>query len=212
MRILFIILFASFFLTGCIEIIETIHINKDRSGSIEYRVNTSQASSWLGNISGMIDNSLEEQIRDEALQMVNILHQQEGISNVKYKLGKLSGDFFLQFDFKTAENYNKALYSMGGARKTLFSPGYLKISKHKIKKMNFTPWLNGYLKKENIEITQSFISDMITFSSIVEVPSEVKRVKPANVKVPKDASKVVQRLSFTQILVDKKSTGLRVKY
>jgi len=212
MRNFLIFLFALFFLSGCIEIVETIHVNKDTSGQVEYRVMTSQTNSWLGNFTGLVNNSIEEQLRSEAAKMVNVLKQQKGISNVEYKLGKLSGDFFIRFDFAGSDDFNNALYRMAGAKKTCFSPGYLKIKNHRVKKRNFTPWLKQYLKKEDIEIKQSIISDMLIFSSIIELPSDVRKVKPANLSVSEEMRKVIQRLSFTEILDENKSTGIRLKY
>ena len=212
MRIGLVSLIAVIFLSGCIEIVESIKVNEDTSGTIQYRVMSSETGALLGSFSGLINNSIEDQLRSEASKLVFILKQQEGISNVKYELKNLNGEFYVRFDFASSEQFNKALYQMGGYKKTCLSPGYLKVKKHKVKKRNFTPWLHTYLKKEKIEILDSFLPEMLYFTSIIELPAVIRKVKPENMSVTDNNTIVQQRLSFDEILNDNESTGLKVRY
>ena len=212
MRIGLVSLIAVIFLSGCIEIVESIKVNEDTSGTIQYRVMSSETGALLGSFSGLINNSIEDQLRSEASKLVFILKQQEGISNVKYELKNLNGEFYVRFDFASSEQFNKALYQMGGYKKTCLSPGYLKVKKHKVKKRNFTPWLHTYLKKEKIEILDSFLPEMLYFTSIIELPGVIRKVKPENMSVTDNNTIVQQRLSFDEILNDNESTGLKVRY
>ncbi len=212
MRIAGLFILIVFLLSGCIEIVETIHVNEDTSGSAEYRVMSVGSNSWIGNISGYFNNSVEQQLRSEAKKLVILLEKQEGISNVKYEFGNFSADFYVRFDFAGSKYYNDALYQLGGYRKTCLSPGYLKINKHKVKKRNITPWLNRYLEKEGIEMKQSFISDVISFRSIIELPSKLRRVKPENLTVSDNKTSVQQRVTFTDMLDKHKSTGMKLIY
>ncbi|MCB0806793.1 MAG: hypothetical protein KDC05_13420 [Bacteroidales bacterium] len=212
MRTLFIIALSSLFLSSCIEITERIIIHENGSGNIEYRVSSNSSNSLFGAISGFVNQNIEDQLRQEAQKMVQVLSAQEGISNVEYRLEGLRGQFFVSFDFHDTKAFNNALYQMGGYKKSWLSPGYLKSNKCRFVKRNFTPWLNRYLKKEKIEMPSSVMTELITFKSEIEVPDEIRKVRPDHLSVNPNKNQVQQRLTFTEILEENISTGIKIKY
>jgi len=60
----FIAIFLVLF-TGCIEIVEKIKVNEDRSGTMTYRIETDEFGTFINMISGMMDESFENEIRKE---------------------------------------------------------------------------------------------------------------------------------------------------
>jgi len=209
----FVQLLAVFFLfTSCIDIVEEMTIHSDRSGSLAYRIEISGAGNFLSELTGMFSASVEDQIKVEANQFIQILKTQDGITNLQYNLTGGPGTYFLEFDFKDHESLNNSLYAIGGAKKTMFSPGYIKIGKSKFKKLNFTPWLNRYLKQEEIEFQSPFITDNIAFVSVVNVPEDISGTKPADKNVYGFLRKTRQEFRLSDILEGESNTSLKIRY
>jgi len=60
----FIAIFLVLF-TGCIEIVEKIKVNEDRSGTMTYRIETDEFGTFINMISGMMDESFDDEIKKE---------------------------------------------------------------------------------------------------------------------------------------------------
>ncbi|MCB2221064.1 MAG: hypothetical protein KQI35_11770 [Bacteroidetes bacterium] len=197
--------------SGCIEIEEKIQINEDQTGHVRYSINTSELGSFLSGLSGLLDKNIEKQLRSEAEKLIQKLKEQPGIKNVNYNIQSADRNYQVSFDFNRAKNFNNALYALGGAKKTIFTPGYLRINRCKVKKINFSGYLSMYLKREQIEIPDQFLSRMLTFKSIVTVPQPIKKVKGSSTLLSEDRSFVSQEFLFTDIIHRKVNTGLKIK-
>lgn len=209
---LFFLLALSFLLTSCIELIEELTINKDRSGTLSYRIETHGGGDFLNGLSGLFSNSIEDQLILEAEKLIQELKTQPGISNLRYNLQGGAGSFYLQFDFDKHGSINSALYAISGYKKSFFSPGYIKISRSHLKKMNFTPWLNRYLEKEEIDFQSPFITDHIYFKSIVRVPDDINRARPEGLELGRSGRETQQKFRLTDILEGSSNTGIKIRY
>ena len=209
-KTVFLFLILSVLFTGCIEIVEEISVNKNKSGSVIYRIETNEAGFFLNNLSGLFDISVEDQVRKEAQKFINKLQSQPGISNISYNLNSRSGDYYLQFDFSDHKQFNNAIYAMSGNKKTMFTPSYFKISKNRFKKINFSPWLKRYMEKEEIEFPSPMMTEMITYTSVINLPKTIKKAKPSSVKI--SDTQAIQKISFSEIIDGKANTGMRIKY
>lgn len=199
-------------LSGCIEIVEDITIHNDKSGTFQYRIETSQGGSFLQNLTRLIDVSVEDQFRFEAEKFISELETQPGISNIHYNLNGRSGSYFLQFDFSDYKSFNNTLYAINGSKKTIFTPGYIKIGKSRFKKINLSPWLKMYIEKEHIEFPSPLLGDMITYKAIVHVPDEINRIKPGDTFIDRSQRKTIQQFRFKDILEGKVNTGIKIRY
>lgn len=211
-RNVIILLFFLLFFTGCIEIIEEITVNKDKSGTISYRIETTEGSSLFSSLTSLFTSSVEDQLRIESDKYIGKLLKQPGITNIQYDLKGRSGSYFLQFDFSDDKSFNNALYAISGNKKTFFAPGYIKIGKNRFKKINFSPWLKKYLEREKIEIPNSVIAEMISFRSILHTPENIKRTSPGNTVKKRSDSETYQLFKLTEILENKVNTKLKVGY
>lgn len=211
MRKYIIIVFAAILmlLNSCIEIGEKITINKDLSGHVEYQLSISEFASIF---SGFIDNSIEIQVKSEAGKFIEKLRDQPGISNVVYQSNLPSEGIKVSFDYASTRDFNNALFAMGDAKKNLFTPGYLKANRHRVKKINFSNYLALYLKKEDIEIPEQYLTDMIKFRSTISVPKEIKKSSGNNIKLSDDKFSAIQIFPVKQILHDKVNTGVKIRY
>jgi hypothetical protein len=201
-----------FFLSGCIEIVEEITIHPDKSGTISYRLETTEAGSFLSGLAGLFNVSVDEDLKREAEKLTRELEKQEGISNIQYNLGGRSGEYFLQFDFNRCTSFNNALYSLGGNSKTPFSPGYIKIGKSHFKKFNFSPWLKRYIEKEEMELPSTYLTDNIVFKSVVNTPADIIRVKHTVGDVQSSPRKTIQQFLLTDLLDGQVNSGIRIRY
>ena len=198
-------------LQGCIEIVEEITVNKDKSGHVSYRLETEGAGGLISGLTGLFDISIEDAVRQEAEKLVRELQHQEGISNIRYSLGR-SGNYFLEFDFAHYRDFNHAVYSLGGSKKTIFTPGYLRIGSSRFRKFNFAPWINRYIKKEEIAPPSPFLSDNVYFKSCINTPEDIKSVRNGSYDAGKNPRRTVQRFRLSDILSKEINTGIRIRY
>ncbi len=206
---LLIIGFMSVFLTGCIEIVEEITINKDKSGSISYSIESPQAQGLFTGLLSMIDPTVEDNVIREAKKLIRELEAREGITNIRYNLSGQAGSYYLTFDFSEPGDVNAAIYAIGGARKTIFSPNYIKAGRSKLRKFNFTPWLQRYIKREEMELPTGWLAENIYYKSVIRTPEHISNVRNCIVK---DDRMAVQRNRIDDILGGRANTGLTVRY
>lgn len=211
-RIVSFLIFSTIFLSSCIEIIEEININDDKSGSISYRLETNELAALLNNISGFMDISFENQLKTEATKFAAKIKKMEGIQNVVLETDEGLGGYKFSFDFSSAKKLNKALYEATGNKKTIFSPSYIKISKHKIKKLNFAPWVKKYFEKEDINIPDKNILNMITYKSLIHLPNEITWKNKIRAKILNNQKTVSQSFSIENVFENKVDVGIKIKY
>ena len=203
------IVYTGLSLGGCIEITEEITIEKDESGSVTYRISSPAAGGLLSGLLSMIDPDVERGIVMETEKLIRVLKSQKGISNIRYSLQGGQDGYFVTFDFADCTDFNTALYAMGGAKRTFLSPDYMKISKRRFKKFNFTPSLKRYLDREGLALPAPALSSNVTFRSTVHTPRDIRKVKNGT---RKDTRTSVQRFRISDILDGKANTGINVRY
>lgn len=199
-------------LTGCIEIVEDITIHPDRSGTVSYSIEVTKAGALLSGLASLVDASWEGQIRMEADNFIRRLQAQPGISNIHYDLPGRNGTYSLTFDFEKESDFNEAIYEVSGNKKTIFSPGYLKIGNSRIKKFNFSPWLRRYIENQDLEMPSPLITDNIYFRSVIHTPEDIKRVNSETQGAFKSSRETVQKFLMTDILNGEVNTGIRIRY
>lgn len=207
-----VILFTTFLLTGCLELEEKIEINKDKSGTATYSLKTDQAGSFINQLSGLFGNQINDQIKQEAEKLILQLRKQKGISDIRYELNSNTGNYFLQFGFQNPSSFNKALYGMGGQKKMFFSPGYIRICGSRFKRINFSKGLSHYLAREDIELSDEFLTGMLTFKTVIVTPEEPKKIKPSFAKKLAEKKAVEVQYSLGDIINNKVNTRIKIRY
>ena len=115
-------------------------------------------------------------------------------------------------DFSNSKDFNSALYEIFGYKKNLFTPGYIKVSKHNFKRINFAPWVKKYFEKKNIQIPDEEVLDMITYKTIINLPDEVKSVKNKTAKLSNNRKTVAQLYKAIDIINNKVNVRSRIKF
>jgi len=206
------IIILSVTLTSCIEIIEEITLNKDQSGSISYSLETNELGYLLNNFTNLFDVSIENHLKDKFEELASGLKNKQGINNVDLSIDKRSGSYGLMCDFSNSKDFNSALYEIFGYKKNLFTPGYIKVSKHKFKRINFAPWVKKYFEKEDIQIPAEEVLEMITYKTIINLPDEVKSVKNKTTKLSNNRKTVTQSYKAIDIINNKANVRSRIKF
>ena len=212
MKKLFPIVVILFSLSSCIEVIEEVHINKDKSGSLSYRIESNQVGFLLNKIASFIDNSFEDQFKEKVEEIADKLKQKDGIEHVEFTMDPNSMDYELNCKFSDPKKLNKAVYEIFGYKKTILSPSYLKVSNNTVKKINFSPRLKKYLEKEGIEIPSEYLTDVIYFKSYIYLPQKVKKAKGSQVNILNEKYKVEQKFKLTDVIENKVNVGVKIRY
>ena len=211
-KLVFLILLISMILSGCIDLIEEIDVHKDQSGHISYRIETNEVGGLLNSLSGLIDLSFEDQLKEKADEYAKALHGKKGIENVQFTSDRKTGKYELSFDFSTSQDLNSALYEVAGYKRNLLSPHYINLTKHKIKKINFAPWIKKYLVKENIEIPSEEFLDLVQFTSIVNIPEVATSVRNKKSRKAENGMQITLTNSLTDVINNKVDVGNRIKF
>jgi hypothetical protein len=205
----FVLLFG---LTSCFELVEEIEIKKDKSGSVSYRIESEEGGSFIENMTGMLQLSVDDAVRSEAEKMVRALQAQPGISNIHFNLsGSITGSS-IQFDFDHPKSLNAALYKISGNTKKWFSPGYFKVGCGGFKRINFAPWITRYLEKEKIDLPPAYVTDLVAYKTVVHVPADIRKVKPTGQVKQTADRKAEARYLLTNVLDESVNTGMKIRY
>lgn len=110
------LLIISVALTGCIEIIEDLTLNSDRSGSYKLTINLSASKMKVKSLMAM--DSLrgrkiprESDIKNELNQLVNFLNAQKGLSAAKTEINFDDLICKISLDFASLEDLQKGLHA-----------------------------------------------------------------------------------------------------
>ncbi|MBN2175388.1 MAG: hypothetical protein JW731_14745 [Bacteroidales bacterium] len=211
-RFSILIILLSIFLSGCIELVEEIKINSDTSGSMTYTLEFNGISKIFSEVSRFTDTDWREQLENEAGKLVAQLQTKHGISNIQFIRQNYTNNYELSFDFENTKYLNAALYEMGGHEKSFFSPGYIKIKKHRFRRINFSPWVRKYLENEQIEIPLADDNGILFYKSIIHFPTTIKGISDKSVQISSDGKVATGKYDIQKILKNEVKTGLKVKY
>ena len=211
-RARFILLFsitALLLLQSCVEIVEEITVNNDRSGKVALSVKIGKGNGLFGLISQFADLSFMDEIEDEAGKTVSVLKQQKGISNVVFEGGR---KMQLSFDFDNHKNLNKALYAVSGNEKTMFNPAIYKLRRNSFVKNNMTTWGKLMLEANKDKMPDEVVFDLVQITTIVHLPEPVKRTSGEGIAVSKDRRTATTSHFVSEILEENISTKMKVKF
>ena len=198
--------------TGCIEIVEEMKVNDDRSGTITYKIETDEFGNFFNIITEMAGGSFEDNLKNEFEKFTSKLRGKAGISNINYNFRDAAGNYFVSFDFASDKHLNTALYDIFGIRKTVFTPKFLKIKNQKIKKSNYAPWVERYLESENIDLPESTFSKLVRLKSVTHTTKKIKKATGQSVELSQDHKSVTQHFDIQDIIDNKIDVGLKLRY
>jgi len=208
-HLLIIIIFLS--LTGCVEIVEEIKINPDKSGSISFSLDLGVlGNSFLNIAKDYIDLSMMDDIKKQPFISAKVLDKTKGIRNILPVSDNDKGLYALSFDFDNDNALNNAFYKMFNSNKNIFLPKVIKITKRKLKITNLAPVIRYFTNKYEKDIKNNKLFSLVSFKQTFVLPGEVKKVK--NPKSIICDYKVNLSCTIEELLNSDFNCGNKIKY
>jgi hypothetical protein len=176
-KIILIIIFISFTFTSCINLVEEIWINKDRSGRVSLRRDSGNIGFLFATLSEYIQPDLLAQITAAPNKYSSKLSNTKGITNVKAVNNLKGGELGVSFTFKDEQALNEAWYSILSVDKKFYHPKIFKIHTHRLKKKNLNKYLINYLEENKHKIKSNEIVRLISYTTTFHLPLAVKKIK-----------------------------------
>ena len=201
-----------FLFGGCIDIVEELTINPDKSGNVSIYVDLGTLGGFAMNLGeSYMEGTMLEQIRKMPETAAELLKNVEGISNIKPVTNK-KGMYALSFGFKNAKQLNAAIYKMFDLKKKFFAPNYIRITKNKLVKKNYAPLLGLVISKYKDKIKQTSALDYISYKSIIHLPKTVKRFSNRQATLLSDKKTLTYTCPITELLTSNVNVGNKIKY
>jgi len=193
---------------GCIEIVEKIDVNDDRSGTINLSVSVMRGNFLLNLVRLGIDMDVLSEVKELAEDAAGTLRESPGISNVQVTGSQKRGMVSLSFNFDNQRNLNRALYRVAGHEKTVFLPAVYKIRKGSFEKNNMTKLIELVVKEEQLKFSPS----LINYTTEINLPRPAKSVSGKKAGVYQNNQIVRVSDNLANILENRTSTGLKVRF
>ncbi|MBN1651981.1 MAG: hypothetical protein JW857_11670 [Bacteroidales bacterium] len=196
---IFILLFASLSFSSCIELVEEIKINPDLSGEYHLYIEQNNLTRLLNSLSDNIDLS-------ELQTRLQVLKQQEGISQLITDIHPKKSRFSIRFHFSDAKSLTKAFYASLGAKKQCYNKAFLKVNSRRIKRPNLTPYLVKYAKSKDLKLTNQShkILDYLDYSYRITSSKKIKSAFPPSSE--QNQRHYIRRYTVNDLLINEQST------
>jgi len=202
----------SFGLSSCIDLLDEITLNDDKSGSVFIGIESQLLGSMMSMAKEQVDPNTIESLEEFPNKSKDKLKDLKGISNVKSFNQISAGRIGISFEFANTKALNHAYYSLLDIEKTWYSPNIVKISKHKISRRNLTPQLVKELNESMPELKDSEYLKYFTLKSVVRLPAKSSSVTYGEGAELKNAKNISMRFSFSEILNKEYSTAYKIKF
>jgi len=204
------LLIITFSLTSCIDLVEEISINENKSGHYELRLESEE----LGGLLSLTNSQIDIPAIDELEKKIALLKQQEGISNVKKYFQAKSINFKISFDFEDEKSLNNAINSLADIERNVFMKKFLKIKKHKIIRPNLNGYLQMLIEDQNLmdELPSKDMLKYINYQLIVNTPTKIKSIKGENAVIMNNETTATSSFSFKNLVLNEPNIALRIKY
>lgn len=197
--------------TSCIDIVEEIKLNPNKSGSIRISLDLGiLGGSFMNVAKDYIDLSMMEDIKKQPFISAKVIEKTKGISNIMPISDNDKGLYALSFDFENEKALNEAFYKMFNTNKNIFLPKVFKISKKRLKIANLAPAIRYFTNKYKKDIKDNKLFSYINFKQIVVLPAEVRKVK--NPKSTIDDYKIYMSCSIEDLLNTNINIGNKIWY
>ncbi|MFH0866710.1 MAG: hypothetical protein V1904_10980 [Bacteroidota bacterium] len=212
MKKIFWLLLPLTILSGCIDIVEEITINPDKSGTVTFSMDMGTLGGFAMNLGeSYMQGTLLEQLKNLPETAAGLLKNINGLSNIK-PVTNQKGLYSISFGFKNEKDLNNALYKLFDTKKPFFAPNYIRIKKHKIVKKNYAPVIKLFLKKYKDQIKDNSILKLINYKAVFNLPAEIK--KSSNKKSTLSANKKTLEFKCTieDLLTTNVNIGNKIRY
>ncbi|MFA0962638.1 hypothetical protein AB9P05_12625 [Roseivirga sp. BDSF3-8] len=198
-------LVALFGFTGCFELEEKAHFNRDGSGTYQFTVDLGRLKSFIDMMDAMSEESEDaksspkEEIKDGFNETNEKLSRIRGISNIKPIEDEENFHFGLSFDFKDIDALNKAMNATFDIKKDgepvdldffSFKNGRLERFEYQ----NLEEALKDAKDGEEIDLSGGSFMDDFTYTTIYTFEKPVQNVSNQTVMLSPDRKTVTHSI------------------
>jgi hypothetical protein len=199
-------------MTSCIDLLNELTINKDKSGIAFIGIKVNALAGLINMDSDLIDKDVKNSVILFPSQSEARLKGVSGISDIKTFTKISRGKLGIQFKFINQKALNNAYYALLGEDKKWYYPKMLKISNHKVKVHNVSPYIKRYFEQNESILSDGDLLKYLKFTTIIHTPNEIKANSFAKGKLSSDRKTLSYSISMKKILDDKESCGNKLKY
>lgn len=212
MKNLFLFLIPLLLFSSCVEIVEEITINADKSGSVTFKLDMGSIGGFAMNMGdSYMQGTLLEQVKKLPETVASTLKDIKGLSNIK-SVTNSGGLYSVSFDFKNEKDLNNALYKLLDVKKPFWAPNYIRIKKHKVIKKNYAPVLRLFVKKYKDQLKDASILKLVDYKAEFNLPSAVKKFSNKTSTLSGDKTNLEFKCTLEDLLTTKVDIGNRIKY
>lgn len=208
--LIFIILSIGF--TSCIELIEGITLNEDKSGSVFIGIESKVLASLLSLAEDQITPGTIDELEKLPIILKDRITEVKGISEVSAFDKINDGRLGIYFKFSDPKALNQAYFALADVTKKWYHPKVFRVSKNKISRRNLSPLLVQQLEKEYPEMIDSKLIKFISLNVVVQLQAPPTSVFNGKEKVPINTNKVSFEYGLAEILKEEKSTAFKIRF
>ena len=210
--ILFSALSLLFGTTSCIDFLNEIRINKDKSGSVFIGLEMNAIAGLMITESDKVSPKIKEYIIHFPSESEKLIQGIDGISDIESYTQPAQGRIGIGFKFKNQKALNKAYYKLLEMDYKWYSPKLVIIKKHKIKVRNATPYIKDYYSEYNDSFEDKTIVNYLHYKTVIHVPNSINKFNIERGSLSSDKKVFSNRISGKEILELDANSGFSFKY
>ena len=198
--------------TSCIDFLNEIKINKDKSGSVFIGIEMNAIAGLMITESDKVSPKIKEYIIHFPSESEILIQGIDGISNIESYTQPAQGRIGIGFSFKNQKALNKAYYKLLEMDYKWYSPNIVVIKKHKVKVRNATPYIKDYYDNYADSFEDNSIIKYLHYKTVIHVPSSINSFNIERGNLSQDKKVFINRISGKEILELDANSGFSFKY
>jgi hypothetical protein len=205
-------LMVSLSLTSCIDILDEIVLNEDKSGSVFIGLESRMLGTLMRSAREQIDPAIMEQLDSFPSMAADKLKGIKGIHEIDALDVISQGRFGIAFKFDSPKALNKAYYALMDMDKKFYHPKIVKIGKHKISLRNITPQLVEQIKNNSPELINSDFIKYLNIRTVLRLPASSISVESDKKANTREANRVLIKYPLDELVRQGESTAYKVRF
>ncbi len=206
------IIFLLFASTSCIDFLNEIKINKDKSGSVFIGLEMNAIAGLMLSESDKISPKIKEYIIHFPSESEVLIHNIDGITNIESYTKPAQGRIGIGFNFNSQRALNKAYYKLLELDYKWYSPNLVVIRNHKIKVRNATPYIKDYYNEYGNNIEDNSIINYLHYKTVIHLPNPIITLTDQQASLSTDKMVFSTRISAKEIIEVEANSGFSLKY
>lgn len=199
-------------MASCIELLNVVNINADKSGMAFIGLQVSA----IGSLISLSGENLDEETKNSMLtfpsQAASQLSTISGIHNIKTYTKMAQGKIGVEFDFDNAKALNKAYYKLLGKDRKWYFPNLIRINNHKVKTRNITPYIKHYFDSNESMLIETDLLKYMKYTTVISAPEPIKEGSFKRGDLSNNKKDLKYSIPMKNILNESTSTASRFKY